>query len=75
VFVVDLRIVLLKQFTDHIGCKVVLITGFQIRGFHIDKKFAAGFQSCRDPIGFRGIWMRLESRSELGAMQVTIRVV
>jgi hypothetical protein len=37
VFVVDLQIVLLKQFTDHIGCKVVLITGFQIRGFHIDE--------------------------------------
>jgi hypothetical protein len=28
----------LGQFSDHIGCKVVLITGFQIRGFHIDEK-------------------------------------
>jgi hypothetical protein len=34
-----------RQFTDHIGFKLVLIEGFPI-----DKEFVAGFRSRRDPI-------------------------
>jgi hypothetical protein len=36
-----------RKFTNHIGCKLVLIKGFQIEGFPIDEEFVAGCTSWR----------------------------